>query len=373
MAVGGRLQSGRTPVLVSVLLGILLFVAIVGSFLVVTDRTYLLRRLPGWPAPAPAVTAVLAGKVLPSADGVYWGAFLPRADLDHSVVSSFRSDVGRTPAIVSIYQQWWGEPSFPTATAKWLRGRGSVPLIVWEPWRPGQVGRAATNQPDYALAAIAAGRLDGYVRRYADQVKAYAGPLFLEPLHEMNGNWYPWGGTVNGNTPSDYVAAWRHLYAIFQEEGATNVTWTWTTNRDSVPNTAGNQPAGYWPGAGYVDWVGLDAYNWGTAQGKQWWSVEQTFGAGLDWLRQLGKPIIVAETACAEVGGDKAGWIDTLFETLTGAYRDLVDAVVWFDEPFGVFDWRTNSSPAAQAAFKMGVARPGLLAAGHLVVSAPNA
>ncbi|MBO0687563.1 MAG: dockerin, partial [Candidatus Dormibacteraeota bacterium] len=114
------------------------------------------------------------------------------------------------------------------------------------------------------------------------------------------------------------------------------------------------------------------AYNWGTAQGKRWWSVEQTFGGSLASLRQLGKPVMVAETACAELGGDKASWIEDLFGTVTGAYRDLVAAVVWFNKAFGAFDWRTDSSPAAQAAFKAGVASPGMLAAGQVVVSTPN-
>src|SRR5262245_47117433 len=271
-------MAGRSSIALSVVLAMLLGAGTVAGFLVLTGRVHLGVHLPGAPAPAPAV---LAGAVQPSADGTYWGVFLPRAQVDQSAVTSFASTVGRHPAIVTLYQQWWGEPSFPATAAHWLSHRGTVPLVVWEPWQPGLSASRQTDQPRYRLAAIAAGDFDRYVRGWADQARDYAGPLFLEPFHEMNGNWYPWGGTVNGNTTTQYVAAWRHLHDLFLAEGATNVTWVWTINRDSVPDTPDNQPAQYWPGPAYVDWVGLDSYNWGTAEHKQWLTVAQTFGPSL--------------------------------------------------------------------------------------------
>jgi len=262
------------PAGVAALLTIVLAGTMVTAFLFLSGRSYLLQKLPGAPGPAP--TQALAGTVQQSPAGTYWGAFLPGADQDRSVVAKFASDVGRQPAIVSAYQQWSGEPSFPATPARWLADRGTVPLIVWEPWQPGLTGRAAVEQPAYRLSVIAAGGFDGYARRYADQVRAYGGPVLLEMLHEMNGNWYPWGGMVNGNTTGDYVAAWRHLHDVFREEGATNVTWIWTPNGETIPNTAANMPERYWPGSQYVDWVGIDSYNWGV---PQWRTFADMFGA----------------------------------------------------------------------------------------------
>jgi hypothetical protein len=359
----GRISAG-----LSVVLALLVTVGTAAAFLWLNNRAHPGQPLPGLATQTPTA-APLAGAIQPSASGTYWGVFLPGAPLDQSVVTSFTSVVGREPAILSMYQQWWGEPSFPATTARWMARRGAVPLIIWEPWQPALPAGQSVAQPKYRLSVIAAGGFDRYVRHYADQVRGYAGPLFLEPLHEMNGNWYPWGGTVNGNTTADYIAAWRHLHDVFQAEGATNVTWVWTSNRDSVPNTPDNRPANYWPGPEYVDWVGVDAYNWGTAEHKQWMTVAQTFGPSLAALRAYGKPIIVAETACAEQGGDKASWITGLFTTLTKAYSGMINAAVWFNEPFGVFDWRTNSSPAAQSAFNAGVALPGMLSASQVVWS----
>ena len=359
----------RSTAIAAGALAILLVAGLIVLFPQLANRVRPGDQLPSWARPTPTP---LAGTIQPATAGTYWGVFLPRVELDQSGVTGFTARVGRQPAIVSMYQQWWGEPAFPTTAARWLQRRGSVPLVVWEPWRPGLPQAQAIDQPAYRLAAIAAGGLDAYVRRYAHQARDYAGPLFLEPLHEMNGNWYPWGGTVNGNTAADYIAAWRHLHDVFQEEGATNVTWLWTANRDTVPNTPGNQPAVYWPGPAYVDWVGLDAYNWGTAEHKQWTTVTQTLGSSLAVLRAYGKPIVVAETACAEQGGDKAAWITSLFAALTGSYSGLVRAAVWFNEPFGVFDWRISSSPAAEAAFTAGVALPGLLSASQVAWSTPG-
>jgi hypothetical protein len=343
-------------------------VSVVTAFLFLSGRSYLLQKLPGWPQPAPA----LAGTVERSPNGTYWGAFVPGVDVDTQVVTKFAVAAGRQPAIASMYQQWWGEPSFPSATARWLDDRGTVPLVVWEPWQPGLTGGAQAKQPAYRLSAIAGGAFDGYVRRYADQIRVYAGPLFLELVHEMNGDWYPWGGTVNGNSAADYIAAWRHVHDVFQQEGATNVTWTWTPNGETVPDTAANRPDRYWPGARYVDWVGVDSYNWGASRTTQWRTVAQMFDANVAALSGFGKPIIIAETASVEQGGNKAAWVTSLFETLTGAYRHEAGAVVWFDEPHPGSDWRTNTSAASQAAFVASVARPGILAAGQVVLSSSS-
>src|SRR5215831_421370 len=154
--------SNRMPAGVAVLLTIVLAAAMVTGFLFVSGRSYLLQRLPGAPPPPPT----LAGTVQHSPGGTYWGAFLPGADEDQSVIANFASTVGRKPAIVTIYQQWAGEPPFPAAAARWMQERGTAPLIVWEPWRPDLIGKAAVEQPAYRLSVIASGGFDGYVRRY---------------------------------------------------------------------------------------------------------------------------------------------------------------------------------------------------------------
>ncbi len=69
------------------------------------------------------------------------------------------------------------------------------------------------------------------------------------------------------------------------------------------------------------------------------------------------RPMMIAEIASAEQGGDKAAWIRQ------GLLHDLpthfphIRAVIWFDRNKET-DWRVNSSPAALDAFREVVAAP---------------
>ena len=75
--------------------------------------------------------------------------------------------------------------------------------------------------------------------------------------HEMNAPWYSWGYKHKDVPPATFVAAWRHIVTLFRADGAENVTWLWTINVDT-PLTG--PIAEWWPGKGYVTWVGIDGY-----------------------------------------------------------------------------------------------------------------
>jgi len=176
----------------------------------------------------------------------------------------------------------------------------------------------------------------------------------------MNGNWSPWGDGVNGNTPADYIAAYRHVYDLFARVGADNVTWVWTPN---VTSPGENPISDFYPGDAYVDWVGMDGYNWGTTQswGSTWQTPSQVFGPTLTELQQLTtRPIIIDETASAEQGGNKAQWIKQFFSLL--AANKAIKAFVWFNFNKET-DWCIESSSSAQAAFSTGIANSRYIAA----------
>jgi mannan endo-1,4-beta-mannosidase len=314
----------------------------------------------------------LAGKVVaPRAGAVYWGAFregLP----DRSPLVALERRVERLPAIAMWYAPWYGRPAFPRQQAEWLRERGIVPMLTWEPWRPPKVlGKLVPNQPRYRLARIAGGSFDGYLHRFARQVKAYGGPLMLRPFHEMDGFWYPWGGLANGNTPLDFVRAWRHVHRIFDAEGATNVTWVWSVNALSVPQTPSNSIAHYWPGARYVDWIGVSGFNWGSSSSFATWSTfGRIYGDRMRSLAGFHKPIALTEIASAEVGGDKAAWISATFASILHDYP-RIRALVWYDKRDSKLrDWRIASSRPAAAAFTRAIAARGVLSAPAALSSA---
>ena len=109
---------------------------------------------------------------------------------------------------------------------------------------------------------------------------------------------------------------------------------------------------GLYPGADVVDAVALDGYNWGTSTSwGTWTEPEALFGPGLEQLRRLepGLPVVVAETASAELGGSKPAWVRSLVAYL--AAQPDVTALVWFDH-LKEADWRIDSTPESAAALR---------------------
>ena len=254
---------------------------------------------------------------------------------------------GEAPTVVLSYADFTRELDVRGLEA--VAARGAVPLVTWEPW----VAGAGVQQPAYALDRIAAGDFDPYLRRWADGLRAFGGPVLLRFAHEMNGDWYPWSEGVNGNGSGDYVAAWRHVHAVVEGAGASNVSWVWSPN---VPYTGSVPLTGLYPGAGSVDVVALDGYNFGTSQAwSAWTTPEALFGPGLQQLRTLapGLPVLIAETASAELGGSKADWVRSLIGYL--AAQPDVTGIVWF-HLLKETDWRLDSTPAAATAVREALA-----------------
>jgi beta-mannanase len=75
----------------------------------------------------------------------------------------------------------------------------------------------------------------------------------------------------------------------------------------------------YYPGDAYVDWTGVDGYNWGTRNGG-WQTFKHVFRNIYPLLAAKNKPILIGEMASAEAGGDKAKWIDDIIPTLRTEY-----------------------------------------------------
>lgn len=254
---------------------------------------------------------------------------------------------GKSPAVVMDYSDWAHTPDFPVGFADLVASRGATPMLTWEPWDYS----AGVNQPAYRLSAISGGAYDGLVRRWAAEIKSYGRPLLLRFAHEMNGNWYPWAESVNGNRPGQYVAAYRHVVNLFRAAGVTNVTWVWSPNV-SYPGTT--SLGELYPGDAYTDWTALDGYNFGTTAPSGWLSFTQVFGASIGQVRALsGKPLMIGEIGSAEQGGNKANWIADFFSQL--AAHPEIHGYVWFNHDKEA-DWRIQSSDTSRIAYANAVA-----------------
>jgi hypothetical protein len=298
--------------------------------------------LPPGPSPAPRA---------PASHHVTTGVYVPDPSYGLSAwgrgLDQYDADAGARPSIVQWYVPWSSNAAFPAVEASLVRSRSQTPFITWEAWD----WSGGANQPAYALREVLAGRYDSYITAWARGAREYGSVVYLRVFAEANGNWNPWDPGVNGNTASEYVQAWRHVWNIFHAVGASNVVWLWTP----VVEYTGSTPlASIYPGDSYLDMVGLDGYNWGTTMPwSSWQSFSTVFDPSIARLRALtAKPLWITEVGSAERGGSKAYWITDALRTIGNDSR--ISGFVWFNANKET-DWRIESSPAAIAAYRAGI------------------
>ena len=196
------------------------------------------------------------------------------------------------------------------------------------------------------ISGIANGTYDDYLTSYADSVRNFRTAVIVGFGHEMNATWYPWG--YKHVPAATFVGAWRHIVTLFRREGAGNVTWLWTLQADQ-PGTG--PIASWWPGASYVNWVGIDGYYYRPSD-----TFTSIFGKTIDQVRAFtGKPILLSETAVGPSAGQFIK-IQDLFHGMT-TYKTL--GLVWFDkDQHGSIehqDWRIEDNQQAEISFRYGV------------------
>ena len=112
---------------------------------------------------------------LPPASASYLGVFTKGMPDSYDGVTAFSSAIGTQPDVVMYYSGWY--VPFPVSFATTAANNGAVPLVQ-------------VNPDHISVAAIAAGKYDGYLSAYAEAVRAYRHPVIMSFGHEMNGHWY---------------------------------------------------------------------------------------------------------------------------------------------------------------------------------------
>lgn len=266
-----------------------------------------------------------AGDILVPAQGALLGHYYGAGS-----IADTDARIGRKPAIHLTYYNWGDDWASSSTTASDFAD-GRIPLVNWEPF--------GVDFDD-----IISGGLDATIAARADEAAGIGQKFFLDFAAEMNED-EGWGG----HDPAKYIGAWHHIHDLFIAHGATNVVWAWCPN---VTDSDGAPPAmDYYPGDGYVDWVGVDGYNRGTSDPNfPWQSFHDVFAGIYPQLAATGKPIIIGEMASDEVGGDKPQWIDDVVPTLKNDFPQI-KAVIWFDID-KERHWQINSSPESLAAYQ---------------------
>ena len=158
-----------------------------------------------------------------AASSVAMGAYISGVPWDPAKIDKFSAMVGTPPSVVMWYQDWAhaGVREFDPKKMDAVVSRGAVPMVTWEPWDHTK----GVHQPRYSLESINRAKHDAYIRKWARDAATWGKPFYLRFAHEMNGDWNSWSPGVNGNTASQYIAAWKRVVNIFRQERATNVRW----------------------------------------------------------------------------------------------------------------------------------------------------
>jgi hypothetical protein len=151
---------------------------------------------------------------------------------------------------------------------------------------------------------------------------------------------------------------------IFHRLHVSNVQFIWCFGCG-----AQNPPPENWlPGDEYIEWIGLDGYNYGfTKDGlkKRWRTLEEIFGVSYARLTKVSRrPVMIAEIACVEDVDRKGStnivdktqkprWIAETFLKGIPEKMPRVKAVVLFNSVGHNFPtYVIDSSPESLAAFR---------------------
>ena len=287
-------------------------VAVVAAYVLVT-------RSGGAARPARPRTPDLQathGPAVP-AHGAYLGAWVrlggyTQAD-EIASLDTLQGALGRRLGIVHTYLTWRG--TFPTASDSAAVRQGSTLLISW----------TGTNS-----TAVSSGRYDDVIRQRADEIKAIGKPIFLEWRWEMD------RANLRGvvGTPAQFIAAWKHVRAIFAQQHVDNVGWVWCPKANSFG--PGGDAAAYYPGNDEVDWVCADAYP-GSGPYRSFSYTTRYF---LSWASHHPEPVMIGEFGVPHRYSpqQRAQWLRAAAQTVRADPQ--IKALVYFD---------ANASDAAPA------------------------
>jgi len=191
-----------------------------------------------------------------------------------------------------------GLNDFPIGFAKGAAEESVIPFIIYDLREA-----SGTEKLQFSLSDIINGKADHLIKDFAKQCREFGeqyGGFFIRTMREMNltKTWPPWGGM-----PNKFKKAWKHMWHIFNEEGANEyATWVWNPTV-SVARSA-QYANNYYPGDTYVDWIGLDGYNFGSQIHHEYRSFSQLFSFDYSTMRKEhpSKPIIIVETGKRKVG-----------------------------------------------------------------------
>jgi hypothetical protein len=224
-----------------------------------------------------AAPSAAASPLLPPKTKVYTGV------TGSESVANFQRQVGKHPSVFGFFHKWGGPTGFIYRAAE----RSGSRLMLHISTQDGYGTREVITP-----RGIAQGKGDRYLIRTNREIADWGRPTYVRFLAEMNqaNNGYSAfnrDGSSRGPSHSTkaFIAAWRRATLILRggpvaaidgklaklglpaldtkaaELPAPQVAMAWVPQTEGTPNIRANRARAYWPGAGYVDWVGTDFYS----------------------------------------------------------------------------------------------------------------
>jgi hypothetical protein len=271
----------------------------------------------------PSTASAAASKPIVPLHGSYLGAYVSATtESGPTSVAALGSAIGRPLGFAHQYMGWEG--TVPVAAMQQEAAQGTIPLVDWH--------CGATD------AAVAAGQYDATIVNVATALKSVGSPVFLRWYWEMNRTSSETHADCNPGVPANYVAAWRHIWAIFQRVGATNVAFVWCPGRTDL-----KLAPQFYPGKQYVDWIAVDGYADTSST-----TFAQIVSPFYQEFVATGKPMMVAETAA--LWGVQATYLSAATKALATEFP-AIKAFGYFDHdaPYGTWAFGYDGLSAFKA------------------------
>jgi len=249
----------------------------------------------------------------------------------------------------------------------------------------GRTAVVTVSPRGYSSAAIASGSADTRLIEQSRNANDFGQEVWIRPMPEMNGHWSPWcavtaSGRSRGAAYSgkEFARAFKRIAIIMRGGSADElnsslrqaglppikvklpaipaidgdsaepgisasglVELLWNPQGEGSPNVAGNHPRNYWPGAGYVDYVGDDLYE---IRGRASWELMDAL------YKAYPKPFVIAEWA--PWGYDSPSFVNEMFSWVRNHSRTI--GLVYFNKGWsrGGSTFSLSSKPRSLAAYR---------------------
>lgn len=318
-------------------------------------------------------------KIAPPTSGVYHGANPDFGGTEDEVTAESMIDyeglVGKEITWAYFSNNWIEDIEFPEESVRMIDSLDIVPFIRMMPRTTFEQGEA---DPVYTLQGIIDGDFDDSLIEWAQDAKNTNIPLMVEFGTEVNGDWFPWSGMLNGgggteeygdpNTadgPERFRDAYRHIIDLFRNEGVNNITWVFHVFPsheigDGMPSEKPwNSIENYYPGDEYIDWIGTSVYG-STERGKEWTSFTEIMDTAYTELESVSttKPFVILELGIIEDPemGNKSEWMQEALQLIENGTYPRIKAVSYWNEKYydgdDIIDLTVNSSSEALDIYK---------------------